>query len=135
MSLLERLPVPRRLSARIWLITLPSAVISFERRSHLPRMPLGPLRWLGVPLIAGGVALALWGSRRPDARLSYPAALSRLPRRPATAGGVLALTGVGLLLQSWMLCLYAAGVTYADGSDMFEVEEPEPASLLSSDQE
>ena len=38
MSILDRLPVPKRLSARLWLITLPSAVVSFERRSRLPRL-------------------------------------------------------------------------------------------------
>lgn len=131
MSILERFPIPKRLSARLWLITLPSAVVSFERRAGVPRLSLGRLRYAGVPLVVAGAVLFLLGARRPDASLSYPRALSRLPRRPATAGGILALTGVAFVLQSWMLCLYAAGITFASGSeDGIEIEEPEPSMFL-----
>jgi hypothetical protein len=35
----ERLGFPRRLSSRLWLITLPSALVSFERRTDVPKLP------------------------------------------------------------------------------------------------
>ena len=52
MELLQRFPLPRRLSARLWLLTLPSGLLSFERRQRIPRMPIGRGRFLGLGLVA-----------------------------------------------------------------------------------
>ena len=57
MELLQRFPLPRRLSARLWLLTLPSGLLSFERRQRIPRMPIGRGRFLGLGLVAAGGAL------------------------------------------------------------------------------
>ena len=128
MSILERLPIPKRLSARLWLITLPSAVVSFERRSSLPKLPIGRGRLLGIPLIAGGAALVVWSSRRSGR--PAPGALSRLGRSPATAGGLIALGGVAVLLRSLALCLYSLGLALASNTNAIAVDEPGPGTLL-----
>ncbi|MDO8615396.1 MAG: hypothetical protein Q7T33_06620 [Dehalococcoidia bacterium] len=129
MSILERLPIPKRLSARLWLITLPSAVVSFERRSSLPKLPIGRGRLLGIPLIAGGVALVIWSSRR-GGHPSPEGPLSRLGPSPATAGGLIALGGVAVLLRSLALCLYSLGLALASNTNAIAVDEPGPGMLL-----
>jgi len=50
----ERLGFPRRLSSRLWLITLPSALVSFERRTDVPKLPGTGSRALGGMLLAAG---------------------------------------------------------------------------------
>lgn len=125
MELLQRLPVPRRLAARVWLFTVPSAVVSFERRQRIPRMPIGRGRLLGLVLIAGGAALLL----RSQAAEGQPGAgsrgLSRFRQRPAVGGALLVLTGLGVLLRSLMLTAYALGLAFAFARDTVDLEEPQ----------
>ena len=124
MELLQRFPLPRRLAARLWLLTIPSALLSFERRQRLPKLPIGRGRLAGLLLIAAGVAAVL-GGRRFGARSAEPArGLARLRKEPAVVGGLLALTGVGLLLRSLVLIAYAFGLGLAFARDAVELEEP-----------
>src|SRR3989441_2644149 len=131
MSILQNLPIPKKLSSRVWLLTLPSALVSFERRQGVPRLPITRARFLGVPLIAGGVALGILGSRGEDGA-QFPSGnpLSRLSAKPATLGGVLVLGGLSLLMRSTVLAIYSLGVIVAAGSNAITVEEPSPADLL-----
>ena len=122
MNLLQRFPIPRRLAARVWLITLPSAVLSFERRQRIPRLPAGRGRLLGLPLVAAGVAVMLRGRPRPAADCAA-AGLCRLRDRPAVGGGLLALSGVGLLMRSLMLIAYALGLAAAFSRELVELED------------
>ncbi len=130
MTFLERLPLPKQLSSRVWLISLPSALVSFERRQSVPKLPIGPLRFLGIPLIASGVALGAWAWRRPDASLEYSGPLARLAGSPATAGGILVIGGLGLLLRSAVLTAYALGITAAATTDTVTVQDPQPADFI-----
>jgi protein-S-isoprenylcysteine O-methyltransferase Ste14 len=130
MALLERLPIPKRLSSRVWLVSLPSALVSFERRQGVPKLPLGTLRYLGIPLIAAGVALAVWAWRTPGARIAYNGPLSHLARRPATAGGILVLAGTSLFLRSVVLAAYSAGLVLISTSDRIEIDEPNLESFM-----
>jgi hypothetical protein len=125
MQLLDRLPFPRRLAARVWLLTLPSALLSFERRQRLPRLPVGRGRLLGVLLIAVGLAAVLRSG--PDAaRPGAPArGLARLRYRPAVGGGLLLLSGVALLLRSLILVAYTLGLSFAFARELLELEEPQ----------
>ena len=125
MELLKRFPLPRRLAARLWLLTVPSALLSFERRQRLPKLPIGRGRLFGLLLLAAGVALALRGRQAgppPSERTGVPA---RFLERPAVAGGLLALTGVGLLTRSLVLIAYAFGLAFALSRDAVELEEPQ----------
>jgi len=129
MNLLQHFPLPKRLAARVWLLTLPSAVLSFERRQRIPRLPAGRGRLLGLPLAAAGVAVILRG--RPSARpepvegpACAAAGLCRLRDRPAVGGGLLALGGVGLLMRSLMLIAYALGLAAAFSREMVDLEDP-----------
>jgi hypothetical protein len=125
MELLKRFPLPRRLAARLWLLTVPSALLSFERRQRLPKLPIGRGRLFGLLLLAAGVALALRGRQAgppPSERTGVPA---RFLERPAVAGGLLTLTGVGLLTRSLVLVAYAFGLAFAFSRDAVELEEPQ----------
>lgn len=132
MEFIERLPIPRRLSPKVWLISLPSAVVSFERRQDLPKLPKS-LRFLGVPFIALGVALALWAWRSPDARIPYNGPGDQLTRKPATAGGLLALSGVAILMRSLALTAYTAALAFAATTERVTVDEPKPDWFLGRD--
>ncbi len=134
MSMLRR-PLPRRLSARLWLFTLPSALVSFERRSSVPRLPVGKLRFAGLALIAGGAALAVWGARRPGTTIALARAASPLPRSPLTLGGLAVLAGFALLLRSTILAVYSLGLVIASGTRAVEVEEPELGALFGGQEE
>ncbi len=123
MELLQHLPVPRRLAARVWLFTVPSAVVSFERRQRIPRMPIGRGRLLGLALIAGGAALLLRGQRAEAQPEAGSRGLSRFQERPAVGGALLALSGVGLLLRSLTLTAYALGLAFAFARDAVDLEE------------
>ncbi len=130
MAFLNRLPLPRRLSARLWLLSLPSALLSFERRQRLPKLPAGRWRFLGIPLVAAGLAIWL-GSQGGSAPASLSGrALGRLKQRPGTAAGLMVLAGVALLLRSLLLALYSLGLALAAGSDVVTIEEPHPEILL-----
>lgn len=124
MEFLQRLPLPRKLSARVWLISLPSALVSFEKRQKVPRLPVGRARLLGIPLVAGGVGLALWAWRTPGASVALSGPLAPLSRKPATLGGIMVLGGLGLVLRSITLLMYALGLAWASASGAITVEEP-----------
>jgi hypothetical protein len=123
MDLLKHFPLPKRLAARVWLLTLPSAVLSFERRQRIPKLPAGRGRLLGLPLAAAGVAVML--RVRPRAPATCAAGgLCRLRDRPAVGGGLLALGGVGVLMRSLTLIAYALGLAAAFSREMVELEDP-----------
>ena len=129
--MLDRLNLPRRLSSRLWLLTLPSALISFERRQNVPKLPIGALRYGGVPVILAGLALGFWSWRNPHATLQLGGGpTERLAGRPATLAGLLAIAGAGLLLRSPVLVLYALGLGAAATTETLEVDEPRPADFL-----
>jgi len=132
MEFLKGLPLPKRVSSRLWLLTLPSALISFERRQGIPKLPVGRFRFVGLPLIAGGLALAFLVRKPVDTPLDSPGPLSRLAGKPATVGGVLVLGGVSLLLRSTALAVYSLGIAIAAGTDAVGVEDPRPSDLLGS---
>ena len=76
----------------------------------------GRIRWLGAPLIAGSLALAIWGVRSlgrsltpgteplPGAPLVTSGAYAHV-RHPIYAGIVLGLTGYTLAWSNWTLAL------------------------------
>ena len=125
MDFFERLPIPRRLSSRVWLISLPSALVSFEKQQKMPKLPIGQGRFLGLPLVGLGVALALWAWRRPGAAIAYSGPFSHLAQRPATAGGILVLAGTSLFLRSLVLAAYAMGLAVVTQTGQVEIEDPE----------
>jgi hypothetical protein len=125
MEFLQRLSLPRRLAARVWLFTLPSALVSFERRQRVPAMPIGRGRLLGLLLIAGGAAVFLRGQRVEGQPGAGPPGLSRFRERPAVGAALLVLSGVGVLLRSLVLTGYALGLALAFARDAVELEEPQ----------
>lgn len=133
MELLQRLPFPRRLAARVWLLTLPSALLSFERRQRIPRLPIGRGRLLGLGLIASGVAVVLRGQGAGSPSAGGSPGLARLRDRPAVVGGLLALSGVGLLVRSLMLIAYALGLAFAFAREAVDLEEPQLPGRGASD--
>jgi protein-S-isoprenylcysteine O-methyltransferase Ste14 len=130
MSVLDRLHMPRHLSSRVWLLTIPTALISFERQQAMPKLPIGVLRFAGLPLIAGGLALAVWAWRNPEAAIRYNGPGARLSAQPATLAGLLVVAGAGLLLRSPVLVLYTLGLAAAATTETLEVDEPRPADFL-----
>jgi len=123
MQLLQHFPLPKRLAARVWLLTLPSAVLSFERRQRIPKLPAGRVRLLGLPLAAAGVAVMLRVRPRAPATCAT-GGLCRLRDRPAVGGGLLALGGVGVLMRSLTLIAYALGLAAAFSREMVDLEDP-----------
>ncbi len=130
MEFLQRIPLPRRLPPRLWLVSLPAAVLSFERRQRLPRLPSGPWRYLGLPLVAAGALIALRSWRDPEAALPGP---PRLARRPGVVAGLLVLGGAALLLRSLALAAYSLVLAFAAGTDALNIEEPRPETFLGRD--
>jgi hypothetical protein len=133
MSFIDRIGVPRKLSSRLWLITIPSAVISFERRSDVPKLPGSGSRALGAMLLAAGAGLGLLAMRHSDTSLSYEGPLAPVVRRPATLAGLAGLAGVAFILRSTALLLYSLGLAAAGGSGQIELEEPSAGTLLGRD--
>jgi len=125
MEFLQRLPVPRRLATRVWLFTLPSALVSFERRQRIPRMPIGRGRFLGLALIAGGAAVLLRSRGAGGQPGAGSRGLSRFRERPTVGAALLVLSGLGLLLRSLMLTAYALGLALAFARDTVDLEEPQ----------
>jgi hypothetical protein len=124
MQLLERLNVPRRLTSRLWLLTLPSAVLSFERRQKVPPLPIGRGRFAGLALAAAGVA-AIIAARRLNRSPQLPRrGLPRFQQKPAVGGGLLALTGAALLLRSTALAAYALALAFAFALETIDLDEP-----------
>ena len=128
--MLDRLNLPRRLSPRLWLLTLPSALVSFERRQNVPRLPIGALRFAGIPLIAAGIVLGFWSWRNPRSTIQIPGPAQPLADQPATIAGLLVIAGAGLLLRSPVLLLYSLGLAVAATTETIAVDEPRPADLL-----
>ena len=128
--MLDRLNLPRRLSPRLWLLTVPSALISFERRQNVPKLPIGALRFLGIPVVGAGLALGAWSWRNPRTTIQVPGPAQRLADRPATIAGLLVIAGAGLLLRSPVLLLYSVGLSVAATTETIAVDEPLPADLL-----
>ncbi len=124
-----RRAIPKRLSSRLWLVTLPSALVSFERRQSVPKLPIGRGRYAGIALIAGGMVLALRAWRDPEAGIGVAGPLAA---KPATMGGVLVLGGLALLMRSAVLAAYSLGVAVAASTDKVEVEEPRPSDFIGS---
>jgi protein-S-isoprenylcysteine O-methyltransferase Ste14 len=130
MSVLDRLHMPRHLSSRVWLLTIPTALISFERQQAMPKLPIGILRFAGLPLIAGGLAFAVWAWRNQDAAIRYNGPGARLSAQPATLAGLLVVAGAGLLLRSTALTLYAVAIAAAAATETIDIDEPRPGALL-----
>jgi hypothetical protein len=125
----EHLALPKHLSSRLWLITLPSAVVSFEKRSDVPKLPKAG-RVLGFALAGAGIALGLMALRRPETSLAYEGPFAAVGRKPATAAGLLGLGGIALVTRSTFLLLYAAALAYAAGTERMSLEEPSSKTLL-----
>jgi hypothetical protein len=128
--MLERLNLPRHLSSRVWLLTLPAALVSFERRQGVPKLPIGTFRLGGIPVIAAGVALAIWSWRNPQFTIAAAGPAQRLARQPATLAGLIVIGGAGVLLRSPVLVIYALGLATAATTDTIEVDEPRPDDFL-----
>ncbi len=133
MGFFQRLPLPHRLSPRVWLVSLPSALMSFERRRGLPKLPIGRWRFLGLPLIAAGVGLWTCVWRRP----SLPSLAYRYTRWtrdpiPGVTAGLMVLGGFALLVRSPFLALYSLALAAGARSRTVAVEEPHP-DLLTRD--
>ncbi len=128
----EHLALPKHLSSRLWLITLPSAVVSFEKRSAMPKLPKAG-RVLGIALAGAGAALGFMALRQPDTTLAYDGPLAPAARKPATAAGLLALGGIAFLTRSTFLLLYVTGLAYAAGTERMSLEEPSSGTLLGGD--
>jgi hypothetical protein len=126
----ERLGVPRRLSSRLWLITIPSALVSFERQSDVPKLPGTGSRALGGLLLLATAGLGIFAMRRPDTSLSYDGPMAPVVRRPALMAGLTGLAGVAFILRSTTLLLYSLGLAFAGSSGQMDLEEPTAGTLL-----
>lgn len=120
----RRIPIPKRLSPRLWLLTLPTALISFERRQHIPKLPIGAARYLGVPIAAAGLALVAGAWRKPGISIAAKGPIAPLASKPATAGGILVVAGVGLLLRSAVITAYSLVLAVVSSTESIDVEEP-----------
>jgi hypothetical protein len=125
MEFLKHFPIPRRLASRVWLLTLPSGLISFERRQSIPKLPIGRGRFIGLLLIAAGVLAVARGRQAGALQEKLPRGLARFGDQPAVGGGLLALGGVGLLMRSVVLIAYAFGLAFAFARNAVDLEEPQ----------
>jgi hypothetical protein len=135
MDFLDRFGLPRKLSSRLWLITLPSAIVSFEKRSDVPKIPEAGSKAVGALLLLGGAALGVMAVRRPETSLAYNGPLAPAVERPARLAGLMGLAGVAFLLRSTMLLVYALGLTVAAGTGRMSIEEPSSATLMGRGEE
>ncbi len=124
MAFFDKLPIPKHLSSRIWLLTVPSALISFERRQKVPQLPIGRARLAGIPIIAAGIAVILWATRE-NGKIPYSGPMSELTEQPATAGGIIAVAGVAVLLRSTALAAYTAALVFMTRSEQMTLEDPD----------
>ncbi len=100
----------------------------------LNRVDPDKLRWLGAPLIAGGLALAIWGARSlgrsltpgteplPGAPLVTSGAYAQV-RHPIYAGIVLGLAGYTLAWSNWTLALLVGLLTWVYFNGKAKAEE------------
>lgn len=126
----ERLGFPRRLSSRLWLVTIPSALVSFERRTDVPKLPGPGSRALGGLLLLAGAGLGVLAMRQPDTSISYEGPLAAVVSKPATMAGLTGLAGAAFILRSTTLLLYSLGLAYAGSSGQMDLEEPSAGTLL-----
>ncbi len=129
----ERLNVPRRLSARLWLITLPSAIVSFEKRSDVPKLPATGSKALGALLLIGAAATGFLAARQPGTSLAYEGPLEEVVSRPARLAGLVGLAGVSFVTRSTLLLMYTAGLAAMAGAGRMDIEEPSAGTLLGRD--
>ena len=129
----NRLGFPRRLSARLWLISLPSAIVSFERRSDVPKLPSGGSKGLGVLMLLGAAAAGLMSMRQPDTTLAYSGPLAPVVQKPGTLAGIAGLGGLAFMLRSTSLLLYVVSLTALSGTGRVDLEEPTPGKFLGRD--
>ncbi len=129
----EQVSTPRSLSPKLWLITIPSAIVSFERRSDVPKLPAAGSRGIGALLLLGAAGLGLMSARSPETSLAYDGPLAPAVRRPARLAGLLGLAGTAFLLRSTVLLLYSAGLAVAGGTGRVDLEEPTAKTLLGRD--
>jgi protein-S-isoprenylcysteine O-methyltransferase Ste14 len=92
------------------------------------------IRWLGAPLIAAGLALAVWGVRSlgrsltpgteplPGAPLVTSGAYAHV-RHPIYAGLVLGLTGYALVWSNWTMALLVGLLAWAYFNGKAKAEE------------
>lgn len=125
----DRLGVPRKLSSKLWLITIPSAVVSFERKSDVPKLP-GTGKALGGVLLAVAAVVGAFSVRSPRTSLAYEGPLAPVVQRPATLAGLMGLAGLAFLLRSTSLLLYSAGLAAAGGTGQVALDEPSAVTLL-----
>jgi hypothetical protein len=133
MEFLQRLQLPRRLAARVWLLTVPSGLLSFERRQRIPKMPIGRGRFVGLLLIAAGMAAVVRSGQIGALSGALPHSLARFREKPAVGGGLLALGGAGVLMRSLVVTAYALGLAFAFARDTVDLEEPQLPGRDSSD--
>ena len=125
--------LPRRLSSRLWLITIPSAVVAFERRSSVPKLPAGPSRILGALFLAAGVGIGIMTTQRPETTIAYEGPLAPVARKPAVLAGLVGMLGVAFLMRSTLLMVYSAAIAIGGGTDRVTLEEPSSKTLLGGD--
>jgi hypothetical protein len=129
MEFLER-GLPRKLPSKVWLISLPATIISFERRSDVPKLPETGSRALGALLLLGAAGLAALAVRRPEASLAYEGPMSPVVQRPARLAGLVAIAGLACVTRSTALLVYALGLAAAAGTGQMAIEEPTSQNLL-----
>lgn len=100
----------------LWAPLLPRYVSLGDLDPVLNRLDPDRIRWLGAPLMAAGLAIALWGVRSlgrsltpgteplPGAPLVTTGAYAHV-RHPIYTGIVLALAGYTLAWSNWILAL------------------------------
>lgn len=100
----------------------------------LNRVDPDKLRWLGAPLIAGGLALVIWGVRSlgrsltpgteplPGAPLVTSGAYAHI-RHPIYGGIVLGLAGYTLAWSNWTLAIVVGLLTWAYFNGKAKAEE------------
>jgi protein-S-isoprenylcysteine O-methyltransferase Ste14 len=135
--MLDRIPCPRRLKPRLWLVSLPLSILSLERRANLPKLPLGRSRFLGLPLLAAGIGLLGWsvrtimtkgaGTPNPDnpPLLLVEDGPYRHTRNPMMLAALMVLFGTALFRRSLLLILYVPGLAATIQRYLTQVEEPE----------
>jgi protein-S-isoprenylcysteine O-methyltransferase Ste14 len=113
---------------------VPRCVRLGEADEMLNRLDADPIRWLGAPLIAAGLALAVWGVRSlgrsltpgteplPGAPLVTSGAYARV-RHPIYGGIVLGLAGYTLAWSNWTLALVVGLLTFVYFNGKAKAEE------------
>jgi hypothetical protein len=130
MNRLQKLPIPRKLHYRVWLLTLPSALISFERRQKIPKLPIGRWRFTGAAVVAAGLGLIVLGTRGEGIQIPYNGPGSQLTQKPGAAGGIMIIAGVALFLRSAVLAGYSVALLLGAGTRAVTLDEPDIDDLV-----